>query len=60
MIVGGERKSTLTPEEYIAGAIMLYLDIVNIFIHILYILLGLSNDWKVRGRPQNILTEKNN
>lgn len=42
MIVGGERKNTLTPEEYVAGAIMLYLDIINIFIHLLSIFLALD------------------
>lgn len=44
MIVGGERENTLTPEEYIAGAIMLYLDIILTFIYILQILMA-CEDW---------------
>lgn len=43
MIVGGERKNTLTPEEYVLGAIMLYMDIINIFIHLLKILGAVKN-----------------
>ncbi len=34
----------LTNDQYITGAIMIYLDIINIFIHILTILVKLSND----------------
>lgn len=43
MIVGGERKNTLTPEEYVVGAILLYLDIINIFVHLLRILSAIEN-----------------
>merc|ERR1719389_508944 len=36
-IMGGNHKYSLDPEEYILGSIMLYLDIINIFIYILEI-----------------------
>jgi len=35
MMVGGHHKYSLSPEEYIFGALNLYLDIVNIFLFIL-------------------------
>ena len=38
MIVGGNHKSQMSPEEYIFGAITLYTDIINIFMYILQIL----------------------
>jgi len=42
MIVGGKnRKYSLGPDEYVAGALSLYLDIINIFLFILSII-GLS------------------
>lgn len=44
--MGGERKYSLSPEEYITGAIILYLDIINIFIHLLQ-LLGALDDWRL-------------
>lgn len=40
--MGGERQNSLTPEEYILGAIMLYLDIINLFLHLLRILSALQ------------------
>ena len=36
MIVGG-KKHQLSPEEYIFGAVQLYLDVVNIFLIVLSI-----------------------
>lgn len=36
MIIGG-RKYQLSPEEYIFGAVTLYMDILNIFIYMLQI-----------------------
>lgn len=38
MIMGGNHKYSLSPEEYILGAITLFLDIINIFLYILRIL----------------------
>lgn len=38
MIVGGNHKLQFSPEDYILGAITLYVDIINIFIHILQLL----------------------
>ncbi|XP_053207729.1 protein lifeguard 1-like [Panonychus citri] len=38
MIVGGSHKLQFSPEDYILGAITLYVDIINIFIHILQLL----------------------
>lgn len=38
MIVGGTRSVQIHPEEYILAVITLYLDILQIFIHILNIL----------------------
>jgi FtsH-binding integral membrane protein len=41
MIIGGEhRKIQLSPEEYIVGALQLYLDVVYIFIFILMLVGG--------------------
>lgn len=38
LIMGGNHKFSLSPEEYILGAITLFLDIINIFLYILRIL----------------------
>lgn len=38
MMMGGKHKYSLSPEEYIFAALNLYLDIVNLFIHILNII----------------------
>lgn len=38
MIVGGNRKLTISPEEYILAVITLYLDILQLFLHILNLL----------------------
>lgn len=35
MIVGGDHKLSIGPDEYIIGALMLYLDIINLFLYIL-------------------------
>jgi protein lifeguard len=43
MMMGGTHKYSISPEEYIFGALTLYLDIINIFIHILSII-GASKD----------------
>ncbi|XP_055311041.1 protein lifeguard 1-like [Sitodiplosis mosellana] len=38
LIMGGNHKFSMSPEEYILGAITLFLDIINIFLYILRIL----------------------
>lgn len=43
MIVGGNHRNQISPEEYIFGAITLYTDIINIFMFLLQ-LLGASSD----------------
>ncbi|CAG7838614.1 unnamed protein product [Allacma fusca] len=35
LIIGGDHKQSISPEEYIFGALTLYLDILNIFLKIL-------------------------
>ncbi|KAH8416211.1 hypothetical protein KR222_011352 [Zaprionus bogoriensis] len=43
LMMGGEHKYSISPEEYIFAALNLYLDVVNIFIYILTII-GASRD----------------
>lgn len=43
LIMGG-RKCELSPEEYILGAVMLYVDIVQLFLYMLSIFSSLSDD----------------
>jgi FtsH-binding integral membrane protein len=38
MLMGGSHKFALSPDEYVFGAIAIYLDIINLFMHILQIL----------------------
>ncbi|CAN7942037.1 unnamed protein product [Ixodes pacificus] len=39
LIVGGDRRTfALSPEDYIAGALTLYLDVINVFLFILQIM----------------------
>merc|ERR1712032_1497217 len=35
MMIGGSHKISISPEEYIFAAIAIYLDILNLFLHIL-------------------------
>jgi len=35
MMMGGEHKYSVSPEEYIFAALAIYLDIINLFLHIL-------------------------
>lgn len=44
MIIGGNHKETISPEEYIFGAITLFTDIINIFLFILQLLNSANND----------------
>lgn len=43
MMMGGNHKVSISPEEYIFAALTLYLDVINIFIYILTII-GVSRD----------------
>lgn len=43
LMMGGEHKYTISPEEYVFAALNLYLDIINIFLYILTII-GASRD----------------
>lgn len=43
LMMGGDRKNFISPEDYIFAALSIYLDIVNIFLYIL-VLLGLIDD----------------
>jgi len=38
IMVGGKHKYSLSPEEYVFGALNLYLDIINLFMYILSII----------------------
>ncbi|XP_076661603.1 glutamate NMDA receptor-associated protein 1 lifeguard [Halictus rubicundus] len=42
-MIGGNHKCSISPEEYIFAALSLYLDVVNIFLYILYII-GATHD----------------
>merc|ERR1712088_1155687 len=43
MMMGGNHKYSLDPEEYVFAALNLYLDIINLFLYILQII-GASRD----------------
>lgn len=43
LMMGGNHKYSISPEEYIFAALNLYLDIINIFLYILTII-GASRD----------------
>lgn len=38
MLLGGSHKFSVSPDEYVFGAIAIYLDIINLFLHILRML----------------------
>lgn len=44
MIFGGKRYQ-LSPEDYIIGALCIYIDLINIFIYILQILRYFDEEW---------------
>lgn len=44
MMMGGNHKYSLSPEDYVFAALAIYLDIVNIFLYILQIINELSKD----------------
>lgn len=37
-LLGGEHKYAVSPDEYVMGTIAIYLDVINLFIHILRLL----------------------
>ena len=43
-MMGGFHEYTLHPEEYVFGALNLYIDIVSLFVHILKIIHACLND----------------
>ncbi|KAI8497084.1 PREDICTED: protein lifeguard 1-like [Branchiostoma belcheri] len=43
LMMGGKHKYSLSPEEYIFAALNLYLDIVNMFLYILYLVAAAKN-----------------
>merc|ERR1711971_530255 len=44
LMMGGKHKYSLSPEEYIFAALNIYLDVINLFMYILMIVGGLSDD----------------
>ncbi|XP_064463762.1 protein lifeguard 1-like isoform X2 [Ornithodoros turicata] len=44
LIMGGERKLQISPEDYITACLMLYLDVINLFLHILQIIREVQKD----------------
>jgi len=44
MMIGGNHKYSISPEEYIFAALNIYMDIVNIFMYILTIISTSSRD----------------
>lgn len=44
LILGGNHKYSISPEEYIFAALNLYLDIIQLFLYLLRILRYLNND----------------
>lgn len=40
MMIGGDHKYSISPEEYVFAALTLYLDIVNLFLYILRLIGG--------------------
>ena len=44
LMMGGNRKYSLDPEEYIFAALNIYLDVINLFMYILMIVGGSTSD----------------
>lgn len=44
LIMGGDRALGLSPEDYIVGALMLYIDVINLFTFLLQLLHQLNGD----------------
>ena len=45
MMMGGNHKFSISPEEYIFAAIAIYLDILNLFLHILKLVAAARKNW---------------
>ena len=45
-MMGGNHKFSISPEEYIFAAIAIYLDILNLFLHILKIVAAARRKWE--------------
>ncbi|KXZ53842.1 hypothetical protein GPECTOR_6g760 [Gonium pectorale] len=43
-LLGGEHQYAVSPDEYVMGAIAIYLDIINLFMHLLRLLNGANRD----------------
>ena len=46
MMMGGNHKYSISPEEYIFAAIAIYLDIINLFLYILSLVGAAKKDEK--------------
>ena len=44
MLLGGDHKYSISPEEYVFAALNLYMDIIQLFLYLLRILRYLNND----------------
>lgn len=44
LLIGGEHKVSVSPEEYIFAALNIYMDIVNIFMYLLMIISAARDD----------------
>ena len=43
MMIGGDHKYSISPEEYIFAALAIYLDIINIFMYLLRLIITITN-----------------
>ena len=43
MMMGGDHKYAISPEEYIFAALAIYLDIINIFMYLLRLIITITN-----------------
>ena len=46
MMLGGKHKLSISPEEYIFAVLTIYLDVIQLFLHIIH-LLGFETDWVI-------------
>lgn len=45
LMMGGDHKYSISPEEYVFAALNLYMDIIQLFLYLLRILQYLNKDW---------------
>ena len=55
MMLGGNHKNSISPEDYIFAALSIYLDIMQLFLHILR-LISSSEEWIKPLHPATIYT----